>query len=80
MDFMNSNPHEGHALNEVWFVALVAACTPNVKLATMKYRVFVLSRIQHFPCNLLNKHDKSLHQPMSMAILLVFAKYACDVV
>ena len=23
--FMNLNPHGGHALNEVWFVALVAA-------------------------------------------------------
>ena len=24
VDFMKSNPHEGHALNEVWLVALVA--------------------------------------------------------
>ena len=58
MDFMNSNPHGGHALNDVWFVVLVVARTPNVKLATMKYRVFVLSRIQCLPCNLLNNHDK----------------------
>ena len=64
VDFMNSNTHGGHALNEVWFVALVAARTPNVKQATMMYRVFVLSRIQRSPCNLLNNHDKSLHQPM----------------
>ena len=40
VDFMNSNPHGGHALNEVWLVALVVARTPNVKLATMKYRVW----------------------------------------
>ena len=40
MDFMNSNPHGGNALNEVWLVALVAARTPNVKLAIMKYRVW----------------------------------------
>ena len=40
VDFMNSNPHGGHALNEVWLVALVAARTPNIKLATMKYRVW----------------------------------------
>ena len=64
VDFMNSNPHGGHALNEVWFVAFVIARTPNVKLATMKYRVFIFSRIQRLPCNLLNNHDKSLHQPV----------------
>ena len=40
VDFMNSNPHRGHALNEVWLVALVAARTPNVKLAKIKYRVW----------------------------------------
>ena len=40
VDFMNLNPNGGHALNKVWFVALVAARTPNVKLATMKYHVF----------------------------------------
>ena len=64
VDFMNSNPPGGHALNEVWFVALVAARTPNVKLATMKYRVLALSRIQHFPCNLLNNHDKIFNNPL----------------
>ena len=40
VDFMNSNTHGGHALNKVWLVALVATRTPNVKLATMKYRVW----------------------------------------
>ena len=40
LDFMNSNAHRGHVLNEVWLEALVVARTPNVKLATMKYRVW----------------------------------------
>ena len=42
VDFMNSNPHGGHALDEVWFVAFVVARPPNIKLATMKYRVFAM--------------------------------------
>ena len=79
VDFMNSNPHGGHALNKVLFVALVVARTPNVKLATMKYHVF-LSRIQRFPCNLLNNHDKICNNPCRWLSNLFFVEYACDVV
>src|SRR3954464_4034520 len=62
VDFMNSNPHGGHALNEFWLVALVSAHTPNVKLATMKYRVWFVSGTT-IACNLLINHDKSCNNP-----------------
>jgi len=50
VDFMNSNPHGGHAFNEVWLVALVATRTPYVKLATKEVSCFVLSRVSRLPC------------------------------
>src|ERR1041384_3443112 len=63
VDFMNSNPHGGHALNEVWLVALVATRTPNVKLATMKYRVCFVLVSKRLHVNLLNNHDKICNNP-----------------
>src|SRR3954470_23670765 len=63
VDFMNSNPHGGHAFNEVWLVALVATCTPYVKLATKE--VSCLFCLGFFVChvNLLSNHDKVCKTP-----------------